>query len=233
MPAVQNEPDIQTNHGIIALDGSGSMKDKESSGARKNRAVAKMVQLLFNAMKDSEVIQNTYLSVLIWDSNNVSDWRVVEYDVKADLHYLPGAESLDPESKEFDKWDPIPGHDGTTPTGRALQEARSKAELWANSGAGLVGRRAVIYLMSDGMLYPKSEPSGEDERTAILKFNTDNVDNNRVIRIATIGYFQHPEGASSDEDQGRVLLRKLATNTKAYFETPSAKDICTYVLKTL
>ena len=227
-PAVSG---ISLHHAILLLDGSGSMKELEQqSGEPKHRAVAKMVQDLINEMHDSDEMEaSTQLSIICYDSNKVDDIRVQGYDVKAGEYYQQG---------NLDLWDPIIGHGGGTPIGRALSVAREMAEKWVNEAQGEQSRRVVIYLLSDGMNYPDTEPNGMVERQKIKNFNEQQMSLpggiKGRIRTATVGYFQSAPGANPEEDKGRELLKSLPDNRAAsFFETASAKEIAAYVVRTM
>jgi hypothetical protein len=103
-----------------------------------------------------------------------------------------------------------------------------------NASDGQVQRRAVIYLLSDGM--NNYGPDGMEERSAIEAFNASSEKGR--IRLATIGYFQSEESASGmllnpEEEAGRQLLRALPLNDKAYFEASNVTEIVRYILSTL
>ena len=97
---------------------------------------------------------------------------------------------------------------------------------------GQVQRRAVIYLLSDGM--NNYGPDGRAEKTAIAAFNA--ACEKGHIRLATIGYFQSPKdtppGTNPEEEAGRQLLEDLPVNRNAYFESDNTTDIVRYILST-
>ncbi len=230
------EPPMEECHAYLLLDGSASMKNPESSGDPKNIAVAKMVQGLINEFHDDAAIENTLLTIICWDSNKIDDVRLLEYDVKQKNHYY---ENFNPTSVKSDDerlklWDPLEKnqHGGGTPTGRALNFARKMAEDWVKNAQGTVSRRAVIYLLTDGQTYPEHESNGLDQKALITKFNEDNIAKG-VVRLLTVGYFQKPEGADTQEDAARKVLRELPLNPAAYKETKNAKDIAQYVIITI
>jgi len=209
------------SHAFVVLDGSGSMSETErASGKPKHRAVAEMVQKLIDTLHDDPQFDSTYLTVMCYDTRNYRDIRLEEYDVQTNTHYL---------SSDYDGWDPIIGHGQQTPIGDAMSFARECAESWIEQGDGLEKRRAVIYLLSDGMRTPGSD--GHDpmhEKSLIEAYNGREPSKGR-IRIATVGYYQ----GGADETEGRTLLEQLATNTGAYFESSDATKIVDYVKNTI
>ena len=136
-------------------------------------------------------------------------------------------------------WDPLRGRGGTTPIGRALAFARELAEKWVEEAQGMEVRRVVIYLMSDGMRYPDTEPDGMAERQKIMAFNAkqeqlkDQGGFKGRIRLATVGYYQHAKGTDAEEDRGRELLESLPENPRVYFETADASKIADYIVRTV
>lgn len=227
------------SHAFLVLDGSGSMKEQESTtGKLKHRAVAQMVQNLINTLKEDDQIQDILLTVICYDGNYVDDVRLSNYDIKqSEEHY-----KLPPYTDEvLDRWDPLIRHGGTTPIGRALAFTRQMAEEWVNAAPAGAVHRAVICLLSDGMNYPPAEPNGIDERNKIVDFtNTQEEMKNQGgeykgrIRVATVGYYQSPEGQNQEEDEGRKLLKALAYPEKrAYFESGQAQDIARFLKRTI
>ncbi len=222
---------INFSHAFLLLDGSGSMTESElRSGKPKHKAVADMVQNLINELHDGLSIINTQLTIICYDSNKVDDIRLQGHDVKSDAYY---------NQNNQDVWDPLRGHNGATPIGRALAFGRELAEQWVTTAPGMEVRRAVIYLISDGMNYPDTESNGMDEKKKIKKFNDEQAALKEQggfkgkISIATVGYFQYPAGTKSEEDKGRELLKSLPINEKAYFETDDAEKIAAYIVRTL
>lgn len=235
-------------HLYLLLDGSASMKEKELKSEKpKHRAVAEMVQdLIYRCHEDSEV-DNALLTVICYDSKKVQDIRVLGYDVKADeeidggesdnsyKHFYRKPKDTEPRyiKQDLDQWDPLINHGGQTPIGLALGAARVLAEDWVlKSPEGKV-RRAIICLLSDGMNYPdgKDNPNGVEERERIMEF-TRSQDKGR-IRIATVGYYQHEQGKSNDEDEGRRHLQALAYPQGAYFESNEADKIVDFIVATI
>lgn len=100
--------------------------------------------------------------------------------------------------------------------------------------------RATICLLSDGMNFPSTEPNGIDERNRIVEFTRAQEEQEKQggeykgrIRIATVGYYQHPEGQNEEEDNGRRLLKALAYPERAYYESPDAKSIGRFLTRTV
>lgn len=232
------EEGLLMSHAYLLLDGSGSMHNTELlAGKPKHRAVAEMIQDLIKTLKDDDQIQDILLSVICYDGNRVDDVRLSAYDIKASEEYYqqpPYAE------RDLDRWDPLVGHNGTTPIGRALAFSRQMAEEWVKSAPRGAKHRAVICLLSDGMNFPETEPNGIDERNKIVDFNNSQEEQARQggdskgrIRIATVGYYQSPEGQNKEEDEGRKLLKALAYPERAYFETREAKSIARFLRQTI
>jgi len=227
-------------HGFLLLDGSGSMEEPElRTGLKKHRAVAKMAQDLINELHDDDAITNTLLTIICYDGRWVDDVRLRDYDIKSATHYKPDYADSPERDSVLDLWDPLRGHGGTTPIGRAFALARRLAEDWVNTApAGLV-HRAAIYLLSDGMNYPDTEPNGMGERQEIEKFYHDQEAKRAQggykgrIRVATVGYYQSPPGKNPEEDKGRELLDALAFPSTLYFETSNAKEIARFIRQTV
>jgi uncharacterized protein YegL len=230
MEGRQEGAGISLHHAVLLLDGSGSMAHIERVSKPKSRAVAEMVQSLINELNENPSIANTQLTIVCYDNVKVDDIRLREYDVKSNMYY---------NQNNLDLWDPAVGHGGATPVGRALTIGRELTEQWINAAQGMEVRRAVIYLLSDGMNYPDTEPNGMFEKQKIRDFNTqqealrDQGAFKGRIRLATVGYYQFPQGQNSEEDIGRELLKALPDNPNAYFETALASEIADYIVRTI
>lgn len=235
-------------HLYLLLDGSGSMKEKEQkSGKLKHRAVAEMVQDLIYRCHEEHRLDNALLTIICYDGTRVQDIRVHAYDVKAggggsrlagDASYqhffrIPSGTEPRYSKEDLDQWDPLINHGGHTPIGLALEATRILAEDWAQKAPEGKIRRAIICLLSDGKNYPDSidNPNGIDAREQIRKFTLSNEPNR--IRIATVGYYQHPEGQNDDEDEGRRLLRALAYPQDAYYESDEAAKLLEFIVATI
>lgn len=220
---MSRETNFSSRHAFLVLDGSGSMSDMEKgSGKPKNVAVAEMVQQIINSLNAPE-FADTFLSVYAYDAS-AGDVRVTEmlkdYDTLSSTYN---------ESTDVMKWDPLHQHGGMTPIGAALEYAFGQASVWVENADGSEVRRAIIYLLSDGMNNVGAD--GMDVKKRIEEFNA-TTDKGR-IRLSTIGYFQYDKGANADEDKARELLRSLPTNSRAYFESASVKDIASYIFDTI
>lgn len=234
-PAWDDGHALLMSHAFLLLDGSGSMKDREhSSGRPKHRAVAAMVQDLIGILRDDEQIRDMRLTVVCYDGGRIDDVRLTEHDVKRSDQYYRQAPYTD---RDLDVWDPLIGHGGSTPIGRALAFAADRAMRWVSDAPGGFIHRAVVCLLSDGMNYPHSEPDGQDTRRAVDAFNdarsSQSEEYTGRVRIATSGYYQHPPGRDAEEDAGRELLRRLAQPAGAYFESSQAREICRFLHKTI
>lgn len=220
---MSREISILSRHAFLVLDGSGSMSDIEKlSGKPKNVAVAEMVQQIINSLNGSE-FADTFLSVYAYDAA-AGDVRITE--MLKDYYALSSTYN---ESADVMKWDPLQGHGGMTPIGSALEYAFKQASVWVENADGSEARRAIIYLLSDGMNNVGAD--GMEVKKQIEQFNA-TTDKGR-IRLSTIGYFQYEKGTNTDEDKARDLLRNLPTNTRAYFEAASVKDIAGYIFDTI
>src|SRR5437867_1247579 len=161
MPEYTTSSGLLMSHAILLLDGSGSMTDRElATGQPKHRAVAKMVQELINAIKEDPEIKDLLLTVICYDGNRVTDVRLSEYDIKESEEYYSPDFRGTYDDPSLDKWDPLIGHGSGTPIGRALGGARQIAEDWVQTAPEGALHRAVICLLSDGMNYPSTEPTG-------------------------------------------------------------------------
>lgn len=224
MPEEEREICIPIYHAFLLLDGSAGMREQErESKLPKHKVVAKMVQELIDEFHDNPQCVCTYLTIVCFDGKKVNDIRLADYDVKAEVYY---------QNKNLDLWDPIIGHGETSPIGRALAFVRKLTEEWVNGAIGEEFRRAIIYLMSDGKLYPANEPDGKDEVVKIRSFNNENLHIGK-IRLFTVGFFQYPEGCDdarrNGDDEGRKLLKSLPENPRAYAENEPAHRLVNYV----
>lgn len=218
---------FSARHAYLVLDGSGSMIDKEQVSKKpKHVAVAEMVQRIIDQLNDGK-FQDTYLSVYAYDAAGSSGNEVArvtellrDYDTQAAVY--SGA-------TDFMQWDPLRDHGGLTPIGSALSHVYSHAAAWVEQADGTEERRAIIYLLSDGM--NNVGPDGSDVTKQIEAFNAKSTKGR--IRLSTIGYFQHDEGGDNEEDAGRKLLRRLPNNEHAYFEAAKGAEIAKYIFDTI
>ena len=226
---IEGLPDVEA-HALIMLDGSLTMQQIEiQTDEPKHRRCAWMVQEVLNRMDDPQYefaditvgcfsADKTGVKVVsLLDSHN--PYTLKTYTENQDLDYW---DALSPENRQR-------GMGGMTPIGGALAWARHKAEQWVTAADGQVQRRAVIYVLSDGM--NNHGPEGKEEKQAIAAFN-DSCETG-YIRLATIGYFQSAPKTNDEEDAGRQLLHELPFNRKAYFESNNVKKIVGYILSTL
>jgi hypothetical protein len=203
------------------------MVDKERSSQKpKHVAVAQMVQDLMDHLNDGK-FQDTYVSVYSYDASGTPGKEVVrvtellrDYDTQSAIHS---------GETDFMKWDPLREHGGMTPIGSALSYIFGHAAAWVDQADGTEERRAIIYLLSDGM--NNVGPDGSDISKQIDAFNAESKKGR--IRLSTIGYFQSDEGADAEEDAGRTLLRSLPNNTNAYFESSQGAEIAKYIFDSL
>lgn len=218
---------FSARHAFLVLDGSGSMVDKEKGSKKpKHVAVAEMVQHIIDHLNDGK-FQDTYLSVYAYDASGTPGKEVVHvtellrgYDTQAAI-YSGGT--------DFMKWDPLREHGGMTPIGSALSHVFGQAAAWVDQADGTEERRAIIYLLSDGM--NNIGPNGKDTSKQIEDFNAKSKKGR--IRLSTIGYFQHDEGSDPEEDAGRSLLRSMPNNQHAYFEASQGGEIAKYIFDTI
>jgi hypothetical protein len=226
-------PDIEC-HAIVPMDASGTMGGTErKTGEPKHRCAARGVQKVLDNMDDPQ-FENAWITLAYFSANRDGVQIVSPLDAHRPYESKTYTGHPDPEL-----WDPLSpqnlalGMGGGTPIGTALAWARERAEQWVNASPGQVQRRAVIYLMSDGM--NNVGPDGRDEKKAIQAFNASC--EKGEIRLATIGYFQSEESASGklvdpEEEAGRKLLRALPLNSAAYFESDNVEKIVRYILAT-
>jgi hypothetical protein len=222
-------PDIECL-AIVAMDASGTMGEKElKSGVEKHLCAAMGVQKVLDGMDDPQY-ENACISVACFSANRGG----VQILPLLDCHKPYEAKTYTGNT-DLELWDGLSakncalGMGGGTPIGSALILARELAEQWVNASPGQVQRRAVIYLMSDGM--NNVGPDGRDQKELMKAFNASC--EKGEVRLATIGYFQSPEGTNREEDEGRRLLRDLPLNAKAYFESDDFTAIVGYILSTL
>lgn len=222
-------PDVEA-HAIIMVDATGTMGGIERKTREpKHLCAARGVQKVLDAMDDPQY-ENACISVAPFSASRGG----VQIVSLLDCHKPYEAKTYTGNT-DLEPWDGLSpqnralGMGGGTPIGSALAWARERAEQWVNAAPGAVQRRSVIYLMSDGM--NNMGPDGRDQKVAFQAFNASC--EKGEIRLATIGYFQSPEGTNFEEDEGRRLLRDLPLNSAAYFESDNFKDIVGYILSTL
>lgn len=223
-------PDIEALP-ILMVDASGSMAEKElKTGEPKHRRTAWMTQEVINSTDDPQY-EYVSVSVALFSANRdgVKVLSLLDAYRSYDLKTYTG-------NTDLDIWDGLSpanraqGMGGMTPLGSALAWARQQAEQWITASPGQVQRRAVIYLLTDGM--NNLGPDGMEEKKAIAAFNASSEQG--YIRLATIGYFQsHPgKGTNPEEEAGRRLLESLSLNTGMNFEADNVTDIVKFILST-
>ena len=219
---------------ILMLDASGTMAQEElKTKERKSLRVAVMVQDLLNALDD---LRYAAVSITICcfsaDKGEAKIISLLEGYCPYDLKTYTGGP---PEH-----WDGLSdkhraqGMGHGTPIGTAIEWARKHAEGWILAAPGQVQRRAVIYLLSDGM--NNIGLNGMDQKKLIQEFNQ--TCEKGEIKLATIGYFQSDESPSGtltnpEEEAGRQLLNDLRLNEYAYFESDDVEKIGRYILETV
>jgi hypothetical protein len=198
------------------------------TGEPKHRRVAWMVQEVLTGMDDPQY-EYAFATVICFSADGTGVKVVSLLDTHNPYELKTYTDDRTP-----DFWDPLSptnreqGMGHLTPIGTAITWARQRAEQWVNAAAGQVQRRAVIYVLSDGM--NNYGPDGKEEKKALAAFNVSCEQG--YIRLATIGYFQSPPGTNAEEDAGRQLLQELPLNPKAYFESDNVKNIVRYILST-
>jgi hypothetical protein len=221
-------PDIEAR-AYILLDGSSSMAEPElKTGERKHRRAAWMVQEVINATDDP---QYEYVSVSVASFSANRDGVKVLSLLDAYRSYESKAYTGNTDLGMWDVFSPAhraAGMGGMTPLGTAVAFGRRQAEQWVNASPGQVQRRAVIYVLTDGM--NNVGPDGMEEKKAIAAFNASS--EKGYVRLSSIGYFQSPPGDNPEEDAGRRLLRALVLNPDAYFESDNVTNIVRYILST-
>ncbi len=222
-------PDLET-HAFLILDGSSSMGEKElCTGGPKHKRVAWLAQEALNRLDDPQYA-DTLLTIYGFSAGRtgVKIITLLEGHHPYNLKSYTGNTDLTP-------WDLLSpenqarGMGGTTPIGAALAVARKQAEAWVNAASGQVQRRAVLFLLSDGMC--DAGQSGLEQKQALETFNA--TCEKGEIRLSTIGYFQSAEGTNPVEDEGRRLLRELPLNPAVYFESHQVEEILGYILWTI
>jgi hypothetical protein len=219
---------------LIMMDGSATMgNDERKSGVQKHLCAAKGFQALLDAM-DYPQYENASISLAFFSANRGG----VQIVSALDCHKPQEAKTYSGNT-DLIIWDPFSpqnlalGMGGWTPLGSAVTWGLDRAKQWVESAQGQVQRRAVVYIMSDGM--NNVGPDGRDEKTALHSFNA--ACKHGEVRLATIGYFQSEQledGTLTDpeEEKGRQLLRDLVPNTAAYFQSDDINKIVGYILST-
>jgi hypothetical protein len=222
-------PDIEAL-AIITVDGSATMSEIERvTGVLKHLRTAWLFQQVLDRMDDPQY-EFAFVTGCCFsaDSTGVKVLSLLEEHNPYVLKTYTG-------NTDLIYWDPLSmqhrqqGMGNMTPIGSALAWARERAEHFVNASDGQVLRRAVIFLLSDGK--NNYGPDGMDEKAAIQAFNASS--RKGYIRLATIGYYQLPEGESPEEDAGRRLLRTLPLNEMAYFESDNVEKIVPYIISTI
>ena len=214
---------------ILTLDASGTMAQEElKTKERKSLRVAVMAQDLLNVLDDLKYAAvSITIACFSADKGEAKIISLLEGYCPYDLKTYTGGP---PEH-----WDGLSdkhraqGMGHGTPIGTALDWARQHAQGWILAAPGQVQRRAVIYLLSDGM--NNIGPDGRDQKKLIQDFNQ--TCEHGEIRVATIGYFQSKEGENKEEDDGRQLLKELRLNELVYFESDDVEKIGRYILETV
>lgn len=219
---------FSTRHAFLILDGSLSMQGEElASGLPKHRQVSWMVGQLVDRLGEP-AFDETYLSINVYDAQPQPDGRYLPCIEERLVRYNTQTATYQGQ-EDLTLWDPLNGHGGATPIGAALAHGVEQAEAWINDASGSEQRRAVIFLLSDGMNNVGDD--GRSLRARIDLFNRECA--HGQLRLATIGYFQHPQGEDAEEDAGRELLRALPTNPHAYFESGDVEKILAYIVATI
>jgi hypothetical protein len=219
---------------LIMMDGSATMGNEErKSGVKKHLRAAQGFQGVLDAM-DNPQFENASISLAFFSASRGG----VQIVSSLDCH-KPYESKAYSGNANLELWDPLSpqnralGMGGGTPIGSAVKWGLERVEQWVESAPGQVQRRAVVYVMSDGM--NNVGPDGRDQKTAMLAFNA--ACNNGEVKLATIGYFQSEQledGTLTDpeEEKGRQLLRALPQNTAAYFQSDDIDKIVRYILST-
>ena len=210
---IESLPDVEAL-AIFMADGSRSMRETElKTGAPKHQCIALMTQELLNAMDDPQYeFANATVACFSADSSGAKVVSLLE-------DHNPYTLKTYTQNPHPDYWDPLSpenctqGMGNLTPLGTALAWARAKAEQWVNAADGQVQRRAVIYLLSDGM--NNYGPDGRAEKTAIAAFNA--ACEKGHIRLATIGYFQSEAGHEPRGGCRPAITARLAAESGCIF----------------
>jgi hypothetical protein len=221
-------PDIEAR-AILMLDASGTMGQKErKTDEPKSQCVARMVQDLLNTLDNLQYAPVTItIACFSADKGEAKIIPLLEGYCPYDLKTYTGG--------PWEHWDGLnaqhraQGMGHGTPIGTSLAWGRKHAEAWVRDARGQVQRRAVIYLLSDGM--NNLGLDGMEEKQAIQDFNL--TCEQGEIKLATIGYYQSKEGENQEEDAGRKLLSDLQLNKNTYFESDDVQKIARYILETV
>lgn len=191
-PRGEERPQPRTFEELVlpALDGSGSMKEKERRTGRV-KADAVIDHLLgaedglVPRLKVSRNRDRYYVGLVTYDE------RVNAVPPKALAQLAPDDLVVDLTVR----------HGGSTAIGRALAEAGTMARQWLAQADPGVPRYATIMLMSDGQETCGSDPVGV---AANIKAGAKEIDGRPEIVIATAAY-------GDDDDCDEAALREMAS----------------------
>jgi Mg-chelatase subunit ChlD len=161
--------------GVLALDGSASMRDVSESGQTKGDEVNQAVRDLIARLKASRYRENYHLATLTYDDkvvDRLAPTSVTQLDETADFN-------------------PCVGHGGATAIGDALARAGAIADQFLNGQTSELPRSVVIVVMSDGENNRGQDPIQVSERIKA---------DNKRIRICAAAY-----GRSVDEQTLRGI----------------------------
>jgi len=219
---------------MIMMDGSATMDIEErKSRVKKHLRAAQGFQAVIDTMDDPQ-FENASISLAFFSASRGGVQIVSSLDC-----YNPYQAKTYSGNTNLEIWDALSpqnralGMGGGTPIGSAVKWGLERVQQWVASAQGQVQRRAVVYVMSDGM--NNVGPDGRDEKTALQAFNA--ACKKGEVKLATIGYFQSEQLedgtlTNRDEEDGRQLLRALPLNTAAYFQSDDIDKIVRYILAT-
>lgn len=175
---------------LLVLDGSGSMREKESQTGRI-KAESVIYHLIRQPQGDSRN-SGSLLSRLKISTNRDRFWlSVVTFDNRIDVALHPQRlEQVKPEDLDIDL---LGKHGDLTAIGHALTTAHQIAQGWLEDADPLIPRFATILLMSDGQETVGTDPVGVAQR---IKENTSSELGRPQIVIATAAYGDDADGAT-------------------------------------
>jgi len=181
--------------GIIVLDGSGSMKEPDSSGEAKAASADRAAQDLIKRLQQSIKKDNFFISVITYDDKAILRLKPTQV---TNITLIPS-------------FDPLEGHGGQTNIGGALQMAYEVAQGFL-SEESFFERCVVIVLMTDG-----KHNTGQNPNTVVSEIKKSEL----PIMIATVGFGRTDDidvglleeiASTTRSDKGEQKMFKLTNN---------------------
>jgi len=189
MPAGGTVKQPRTFHllGILVLDGSGSMREGQSTQKISlAQSVSKAVRDTFSRFKASSLANNFSFGVVYYDDSAKTEVDITD------------AKSID----DGRAYDPTVGMGGTTSIGAGLKEAKKLADKFlAVQTDGGIKRNVVIVILTDGL------DMTQQETTAIAN----SLKSNSLVTINTV-FFETLGGDADLIKEASTFLKSLCSD---------------------